>query len=41
VAAGLDQDLKAGIERARDVIDSGTAKMKLEQLIEFTNSISA
>ncbi len=39
VAAGLDQDLKAGIERARDVIDSGKAKHKLEQLIEFTNSI--
>ena len=39
VAAGLDQDLKAGIERARDVIDSGKAKNKLEQLIEFTNSI--
>ena len=39
VAAGLDQDLKAGIERAREVIDSGKAKHKLEQLIEFTNSI--
>ena len=39
VAAGLDQDLKAGIERARDVIDSGKAKHKLEQLIKFTNSI--
>lgn len=39
VAAGLDQDLKSGIERAREVIDSGRAKKKLEQLIEFTNSI--
>ena len=29
VAAGLDQDLKAGIERARDVIDSGKAKHKV------------
>ena len=33
------RNLKAGIERARDVIDSGKAKNKLEQLIEFTNSI--
>lgn len=39
IAAGLDQDLKAGIQRAREVIDSGKAKNKLEQLIEFTNSI--
>jgi anthranilate phosphoribosyltransferase len=39
VAGGLDQDLKSGIERAREVIDSGRAKKKLEQLIEFTNSI--
>ena len=29
VAAGLDQDLKAGIKRAREVIDSGKAKKKL------------
>lgn len=39
VAAGLDQDLKAGIERARDVIDSGKAKRKLEELIQFTNNV--
>ncbi len=39
VAAGLDPDLKAGIKRAGEVIDSGQAKHKLEQLIEFTNSI--
>ena len=39
VAAGLDQDLKSGIQRAREVIDSGRAKNKLEQLIAFTNSI--
>jgi anthranilate phosphoribosyltransferase len=39
VTSGLDQDLKAGIKRAREVIDSGKAKMKLEQLIAFTNSI--
>lgn len=40
VAAGLDQDLKSGIQRAREVIDSGRAKNKLEQLIEFTNKIN-
>jgi anthranilate phosphoribosyltransferase len=40
VAAGLDHDQKAGIQRAREVIDSGQAKLKLEQLIAFTNSIS-
>ena len=39
VAAGLDHDLKDGIQRAREVIDSGQAKHKLAQLIEFTNSI--
>ncbi len=39
VAAGLDQDLKDGIKRAKEVIDSGQAKKKLEQLIEFTNSV--
>ncbi|OGP50760.1 MAG: anthranilate phosphoribosyltransferase [Deltaproteobacteria bacterium RBG_13_43_22] len=41
VAAGLDHDLKDGIQRAREVIDSGQAKHKLAQLIEFTNSINA
>jgi anthranilate phosphoribosyltransferase len=39
VAAGLDSDLKRGIERAREAIDSGRAKDKLAQLIAFTNSI--
>jgi anthranilate phosphoribosyltransferase len=39
VAAGLDQDLKAGIKRAREAIDSGKAKHKLEQLIEFTSLV--
>jgi len=37
VAAGLDADFKAGIARARAVIDSGRAKEKLEQLIAYTN----
>jgi anthranilate phosphoribosyltransferase len=35
VAAGLDNDLKAGIERANDAIDSGRAKEKLDSLINF------
>ena len=36
VAAGFDRDFKEGIERARDVIDSGCAKEKLDALISFT-----
>ncbi|MEW6185031.1 MAG: anthranilate phosphoribosyltransferase [Thermodesulfobacteriota bacterium] len=39
VAAGLDQDLKDGIKHAREVIDSGKAKKKLEELVEFTNRV--
>jgi anthranilate phosphoribosyltransferase len=35
VAAGLDNDLKAGIERAQGSIDSGRAKEKLDSLINF------
>ena len=35
VAAGLDNDLKAGIERAQGSIDSGRAKEKLNSLINF------
>lgn len=35
VAAGLDNDLKAGIERAKESIDSGKAKEKLDSLINF------
>ena len=40
VAAGLDGDLKAGIERAVDVIDSGKAQEKLEALVKFTADCS-
>jgi len=40
VAAGLDRDIKAGIERAADVIDSGKAKEKLDALIRFTSDCS-
>ena len=36
VAAGLDKNFSAGIERAKDVIDSGCAKEKLEALVSFT-----
>jgi anthranilate phosphoribosyltransferase len=36
VVAGLDEDLKKGIERAEDCIDSGRAKEKLEALVDFT-----
>ena len=36
VAAGLDKDFKAGIERAGEVIDSGRARQKLDAMISFT-----
>lgn len=36
VVAGLDEDLTRGIERAKDCIDSGRAKEKLDALIRFT-----
>jgi anthranilate phosphoribosyltransferase len=36
VAAGLDKDFREGIERARDSIDSGQAREKLDSLIRFT-----
>jgi anthranilate phosphoribosyltransferase len=36
VVAGLDPDLKKGIERAKVSIDSGQAKEKLMQLVAFT-----
>jgi anthranilate phosphoribosyltransferase len=35
-AAGLDLDLKGGIIRAEDTIDSGKAREKLESMIAFT-----
>ncbi|MBW1680867.1 MAG: anthranilate phosphoribosyltransferase [Deltaproteobacteria bacterium] len=37
VAAGLDTDLRCGMERAREAIGSGKARLKLEALIRFTN----
>ena len=36
VAAGLDGNFKEGIERARDSIDSGRAREKLDSLVNFT-----
>ena len=36
VVTGLDNDLKEGIKRAEDSIDSGRAMAKLDSLIEFT-----
>ncbi len=40
VAAGLDRDLKDGIQRAAEVIDSGKAKEKLDALVSFTSDCS-
>jgi anthranilate phosphoribosyltransferase len=36
VAAGLDQSIEGGIERARDAIDTGRARAKLDDLVSFT-----
>ena len=36
VAAGLDGDFTGGIERAKESIDSGRAKKKLDALVAFT-----
>ncbi|HBE44102.1 MAG TPA: anthranilate phosphoribosyltransferase [Deltaproteobacteria bacterium] len=36
VAAGLDSNFQEGIKRAKDSVDSGRAKEKLEHLIDFT-----
>ena len=37
VAAGLDSDFTEGIERAKDSIDSGRAREKLDSLVRLTN----
>ncbi len=37
-AAGLDPDIEKGIERAKEAIDSGKAKEKLNELVLFTQS---
>jgi len=36
VAAGLDSRMESGIQRAAGVIDSGNARKKLDELVEFT-----
>ena len=36
VVAGLDPDFESGIERARESIDSGKAREKLDALVQFT-----
>jgi anthranilate phosphoribosyltransferase len=41
VAVGLDGDFKEGIERARDTIDSGRAREKLDSLVQFTQQCGA
>jgi anthranilate phosphoribosyltransferase len=41
VAAGLDNGIAEGIERARDSIDSGSAKKKLSSLVNFTQQCRA
>lgn len=40
VAAGLDSNFKAAIERAKESIDTGQAKSKLEALVSFTQECS-
>jgi anthranilate phosphoribosyltransferase len=41
MVAGLDRDLKAGIERAAGSIDSGRAREKLSSLIQYTQACAA
>jgi anthranilate phosphoribosyltransferase len=36
VAAGRDSDFKAALQRAANVIDSDSAREKLDSLVEFT-----
>jgi anthranilate phosphoribosyltransferase len=40
-AANVTPTIKAGIDKARAVIESGAAKAKLEQLVKFSKSIAA
>jgi anthranilate phosphoribosyltransferase len=41
VASGLAEEFKEGIERARESIDSGKAKEKLESVVNFTRRCKA
>lgn len=36
--SGITESIKSGVTIAQDVIDSGKAKKKLQQLVEYTNS---
>ncbi|MDN0077334.1 anthranilate phosphoribosyltransferase [Crenobacter sp. SG2303] len=40
-AAGVADCLAEGIERAREAIDSGRARQKLDELVQFTRSLAA
>jgi anthranilate phosphoribosyltransferase len=40
-AAGHAADLREGIERARDAIDSGAAAARLEELVAFSQAVPA
>jgi anthranilate phosphoribosyltransferase len=37
-AAGHAEDLREGIARAREALDSGAAAARLEELVEFSRS---
>ena len=39
MAAGLDRDFGAGIERAVEVIDSGRARQKLDAMVSFLSDL--
>jgi anthranilate phosphoribosyltransferase len=39
VAAGYGKDFSEGVKLGEEIIDSGKAKAKLEELIQFTNSL--
>lgn len=39
--SGVVETLEAGIQRAREVIDAGGARDKLQQFVEYTNSLPA
>jgi anthranilate phosphoribosyltransferase len=39
-AADLEADLAAGVARAQEILRSGAALTKLEQLVQFSNSVS-
>ncbi|HDZ23301.1 MAG TPA: anthranilate phosphoribosyltransferase [Desulfobacteraceae bacterium] len=41
LVAGLDTDFQGGVERAKDAIDSGRAREKLDSLVRFTNECNS